>query len=152
MTSHIACVICATPRPTELAGNEPWCCSLACYASLRRSGQEATSPSCHQPVTTLCPACGRRFVPTGRQRYCSAACRPVVYRRARNSSAPPLSGPRAQPRRPITVYECADCGGKSPRGTVLRAVPHLPASRWRRGCCPTCDEPISVVELLDQQP
>ncbi len=31
MTILSACPICLTPRPANRPGDEPWCCSIACY-------------------------------------------------------------------------------------------------------------------------
>jgi hypothetical protein len=31
MTILTACPICSTPRPANRAGDDPWCCSIACY-------------------------------------------------------------------------------------------------------------------------
>lgn len=110
------------------------------------------TPSCHDTVTTNCPACGRSFTPVGRQTYCSGSCRAAAYRRRRDAQRPSAVIPTAQPPRPITVYECHNCGARalgeqhcSECRTFMRRV-------GVGGCCPACDEPIAVTELLDQQP
>ena len=105
------------------------------------------SPSCHDAVTTACPVDGRLFIPVGRQAYCSPACRAVAYRRRRDANRMPVVVPKAQPRRPITVYECDACGARA-LGDQYCGECHT----WMRrigvgGCCPNCDEPISVSEL-----
>ncbi len=109
------------------------------------------SPSCHDGVTTPCPVCQRRFVLIGRRRFCSDACRALAYRRRRDASRTSLVVPVARPRRPITVYECDGCGGRAVGdqrceqcGTFMRRV-------GIGGCCPSCDEPIAVAELVSQE-
>ncbi|MGH9070928.1 MAG: hypothetical protein ACRDX8_07155 [Acidimicrobiales bacterium] len=58
--------------------------------------------------------------------------------------------PKAQPRRPITVYECDGCGLRSlgtqrceTCGTFMRRI-------GLGGSCPACDEPVAVVDLLGE--
>lgn len=109
------------------------------------------TPQRDDGVTTACPACGQRFTPTGRQRFCSHACRQAAYRRRQPTSAtPPLPTPPSRPRRDITVYQCPDCEQR------------YHAQQWCEDCnrpcrrigvggtCPHCDEPITVDDLLDQ--
>src|SRR5664279_1342001 len=60
--------------------------------------------------TMSCPVCHRRFSPTGRQAYCSTACRKTAFRRRHQQGGPAVTVPTARPRREITVYECSDCG------------------------------------------
>jgi len=113
--------------------------------------EESKSPACHDGVTMVCPVCQQRFRPIGRRRFCSDACRALAYRRRRDASRPSLVVPVARPRRPITVYECDDCGGRAlgdqrceQCGTFMRRV-------GIGGCCPSCDEPIAVAELVSQE-
>jgi DNA polymerase II large subunit len=51
----------------------------------------------------------------------------------------------------MTVYECGNCGSRTlgeqrcePCGTFMSRV-------GMGGCCPSCDEPIAVAELVDQE-
>ena len=97
-----------------------------------------------------CPVCQQPFTPAGRQKYCTDACRAVAYRRRRDADQPAVTVPKARPRRPITIYECDNCGTRNlgeqrcaDCSTFMRRV-------GLGGCCPTCDEPITVTELLDQ--
>jgi hypothetical protein len=151
MTGHTACPMCGSPRPTDRPGSEPWCCSLVCYYSFHGIDPPA-SPSCHDAVTTTCPACGRSFVPVGRQAYCSGACRAAAYRRRRDADQPPVVVPKAQPRRPITVYECHTCGARTLGDQRCGECRTFMRRVGIGGCCPSCDEPIAVTELLGQQP
>jgi predicted amidophosphoribosyltransferase len=59
--------------------------------------------------------------------------------------------PRSKPRRPITVYECDSCGGRAlgeqrceECGAFMRRV-------GIGGCCPECDAPLAVSELLGEE-
>lgn len=110
------------------------------------SGDE--TPSCHDSVTMTCPVCQLSFTPAGRQRYCGDACRAMAYRRRRDAGQAPVVVPRNQPRKPITVYECEGCGARAvgdqrcePCQTFMRRV-------GLGGTCPSCDEPISIEDLL----
>ncbi len=150
MTTLTACPVCATARPADRPGSEPWCCSLACYPAFHGIDQPAP-PSCHDGVTMTCPVCERRFAPTGRRRFCSDACRSLAYRRRRDEARTSVVIPAARPKRPITVYECDSCGERAlgdqrcgPCGTFMRRV-------GIGGCCPSCDEPIAVEELVGEE-
>ena len=112
----------------------------------------ADSPSCHDGVTMTCPVCQQPFTPVGRQKYCGDACRAAAYRRRRDASTVTVIIPKAQPRRPVTVYECDGCGARAlgdPRcgdcGTLMRRVGF-------GGLCPCCDEAVAVdPEMLGQE-
>lgn len=106
------------------------------------------APSCHDAVTKACPVCGQPFVPAGRRRFCSGACRAAAYRRRRDAARPILALAPARPRRPITVYECDGCGARSlgdqrcgDCSTFMRRI-------GVGGECPCCDEPVALAELL----
>ena len=95
-----ACAHCATPR------------SMPCDRAVDPI-PDPPAPSCHDTVTMTCPICQHPFTPVGRQKFCSDACRAAAYRRRRDAARPALAVPKAQPRRPITVYECDGCGARS---------------------------------------
>jgi hypothetical protein len=108
-------------------------------------------PSCHDTVTMRCPVCQHSFVPVGRQQYCGDPCRAAAYRRRRDAHHTPVVIPKARPRRPITVYECDNCGERAlgeqrcePCSTFMRRI-------GVGGCCPACDAPIATQELVDQE-
>lgn len=108
-------------------------------------------PSRHDGVTITCPVCRHRFTPGGRRRFCSDACRAAAYRRRRDAHQPPAVVPAGRPRRPITVYECGECGARAlgqqrcdDCGTFMRRI-------GIGGICPACDDPIAINELLDQE-
>ena len=109
------------------------------------------SPSCHDTVTitttTPCPVCQHPFTPVGRQTYCGDACRAAAYRRRRHTPRAPITIPKTQPRRPITVYQCDTCAIRTlgtqrcnDCGTFMRRI-------GIGGPCPSCDEPIAINEL-----
>jgi hypothetical protein len=98
-------------------------------------------------TTTSCAVCGAPFQPVGRQRCCRPACRQVAWRRRHPTPLPsiPERAPRAS-----TVYECPGCGSRSlgeqyctECGTFARRV-------GPGGCCPSCDEPVALVDLLPE--
>lgn len=96
---------------------------------------------------TPCAACGRPFVPVGRKRHCSPACRQRAYRRRRRSLLPEAALTRRPPAE--TVYRCPSCEARllgeqrCPDCQVfcLRVGPG--------GLCPHCDEPVAVADLID---
>ena len=58
-----------------------------------------STPSRNDDVTILCPVCQvRRFVPIGRKRVCSPACRQAAFRRRHSAADDPLVVP-PQPTR-----------------------------------------------------
>jgi hypothetical protein len=106
-------------------------------------------PSRDDPATRHCPACQARFTPTGRQRYCSTPCRKTAFRRRHATGHTTVVVPAARPRRPITVYECPDCGGRllgeqrcDDCATFTRRV-------GLGGTCPDCQAPVAIDDLLD---
>ena len=108
-------------------------------------------PSRHDAVTTDCPVCQHAFVPAGRQKFCSDACRAAAYRRRRDARPASLIVPKSQPRPPITVYECDTCGARTLGDQRCETC-----NTWMRrvgigGNCPCCEEPVAVSELVGQE-
>jgi predicted RNA-binding Zn-ribbon protein involved in translation (DUF1610 family) len=100
--------------------------------------------------TTRCPVCQRSFTPTGRQTYCSTACRKTAFRRRHQQPGTTVTVPAARPRREYTVYECPDCGDRflgeqrcNNCGTFARRI-------GVGGQCPHCSEAVAITDLLDQ--
>jgi len=108
-------------------------------------------PSCHDVVTMVCPVCRCSFMPVGRQRYCRDACRATAYRRRRDAGRAPVVVPRGELRRPITVYECGGCGARAVGEQRCEQCRTFMSRVGLGGCCPSCDEPVSVEELLGQE-
>jgi hypothetical protein len=153
MTAHdstLPCPICGTPRPANRTSDEPWCCSIPCYRAFWGIPGPAT-PSCHDAVTMTCPICQHTFTPVGRQKFCSDACRAAAYRRRRDAARPPLTIPKAHPRRPITVYECDSCGNRSVGDQRCPDCATFMRKIGLGGECPSCGEPIAATELLAQE-
>ena len=107
-------------------------------------------PSRDDPETITCPICQRRFTPTGRQRYCTSACRKTAYRRRHHDPPAPLPVPAARPRRHFTVYECPDC---EQRLLGEQRCPDCGIFARRiaiGGPCPHCGEPVALTDLLQE--
>lgn len=97
-----------------------------------------------------CPGCSASFTPSGRQAYCTPACRQKAYRD--RSTALDLQAviptPPRRGRREVTVYQCPECD-----------QPYL-GEQWCPDCqrpclrlgyggnCPHCQEPVSIDQLL----
>ena len=108
-------------------------------------------PSCHDGVTMICPVCQHLFPPSGRQIYCSDACRSAGYRRRRDARRAPVTVPKAQPRRPITVYECDSCGERAIGEQRCDTCSTFMRRIGIGGNCPACDQPIAATELLGEE-
>lgn len=101
------------------------------------------SPVRDDTATTACGVCGTSFPPKGRQRFCSTPCRQSAWRRRRGAPTQPVV------TRTDTVYECDGCGNR-----YLGAQRCDDCNAFARrigpgGCCPHCDEPVAVGDLLN---
>ena len=65
------------------------------------------------PVTMTCPACGDPFIPIGRQKTCTDACRAAAYRARKAAARPVVVLPAAVSREPLTVQVCDCCGSRA---------------------------------------
>jgi len=97
-----------------------------------------------------CPLCQQPFTPTGRQKYCSGACRAAAYRRRRDAATAPIVVPKTQPRRPITVYQCDSCGARTLGDQYCADCSTFMRRVGIGGPCPSCEEPIATTELLSE--
>jgi hypothetical protein len=134
------------PRPAEDADNEP----PSCHDTVTTIPHTA-APSCHDTVTMTCPICQQPFTPTGRQKFCSDACRAAAYRRRRDAGRPALTIPKNRPRRPITIYECDRCGTRALGDQYCPDCSTFMRKIGLGGECPHCAEPLAVTELLAQE-
>jgi predicted RNA-binding Zn-ribbon protein involved in translation (DUF1610 family) len=100
--------------------------------------------------TTRCPVCTASFTPTGRQTYCSTACRKTAFRRRHQQPGAVITVPAAQPRRQITIYECPDCGERLLGEQRCQACHTFARRIGVGGACPTCDAPVAITDLVDQ--
>lgn len=110
--------------------------------------QPPTLPSRDDSVTIPCPVCTRAFVPSGRQRVCSAACRQAAYRRRQAAAVSSLVLPPRRSRREGTVYQCPVCEA---RFLGTQRCPECGVFCHRLGPggpCPHCDEPVAVADLV----
>jgi hypothetical protein len=105
----------------------------------------AEQPSRNDGVTIACPVCTRAFVPAGRQRFCSPACRQAAWRRRHPTPLPPL--PTRLPQ-PATVYECPTCGTRFLGQQRCPECQQFCRRVGPGGLCPHCEEPVAFVDLL----
>jgi predicted nucleic acid-binding Zn ribbon protein len=110
-----------------------------------------TIPPRHDAVTIPCPACGASFAPTGRQRWCSEACRALGYRRRKQAATPLVIVPKAQPRRPMTIYECDACGARALGEQYCGECRTFMRRIGVGGSCPACDDPVALIELVGSE-
>ena len=110
----------------------------------------STNPSRNDGVTILCPVCRRRrFVPTGRRKVCSPACRQAAYRHRRAAIVlqPPVLSPHRS-RRDGTIYQCPSCEARY-LGTQRCGECGVFCQRvGPGGLCPECGEPVAIADLL----
>jgi hypothetical protein len=111
----------------------------------------APTPSRDDDATTRCPACGTGFVPAGRRRFCTDACRKNAYRRRHHPPPPSIALPPRRSAKPGTVYECPTCEARylgqqrcDECGVFCRRV-------GPGGLCTHCDEPLALVDLLGEE-
>jgi predicted nucleic acid-binding Zn ribbon protein len=100
------------------------------------------------PVTIACPVCGDPFIPIGRRRTCSDACRAAAYRRRRAAARPVVVVPATASRVPLTVYECDGCGVRTVGSQRCAGCSSFMRRVGIGGACPSCDEVITVAELV----
>jgi len=96
--------------------------------------------------------CTRLFTPAGRARYCGDGCRKKAWRRRHQILPSPVVVPAPIARRPLTVYQCSGCGTRSVGQQRCEDCGAFMARVGFGGCCPQCDEPVAVDELLDLPP
>ena len=95
-----------------------------------------------------CPACGQPFARSGRRRWCSDACKQAAYRRRATPPIPAPTVPATHPRRPVTVYECGECGSRALGSQHCPDCSTFMSAVGIGGLCPSCDEPIAIQDLL----
>ncbi|MBA2497513.1 MAG: hypothetical protein H0V33_10550 [Acidimicrobiia bacterium] len=96
-------------------------------------------------ATATCGSCGQPFDRTGRQRFCSTACRQAAWRQKRAAPVEPAVA------KPDTVYACDDCDTR-----YLGEQRCDECNRWCRrigpgGTCPCCDEPVALADLFTDE-
>ncbi len=108
------------------------------------------------PPGRPCPACLAPR-PSGRARYCSAACKQRAYRlRQRATQAPDLTGLAAELKRlgglvAHTVYACLTCDERSLGERRSPDCQRFCRALGLGGACPDCDRPVLITELLGQE-
>ena len=101
----------------------------------------------YDPETTRCPGCGTSFTPTGRQRWCSNACRQAGWRN-RQPAPNPIPADAADRRVP-TVYQRPDCHQRLTDSQRCHDCNTFCHKLGPGGPCPHCDEPLTLEELLN---
>jgi hypothetical protein len=109
-----------------------------------------TPPRDDAVTITRCPLCASAFTPTGRQQFCSHACRQTAYRRRQPITAPTPVIPAPRARRDVTVYECDDCEQRY-YAQQWCADCNRPCRRvGTGGLCPHCDGAVAIEDLTTQ--
>ena len=106
---------------------------------------DPSSPLRNDGVTIACAQCGQPIMPSGRRRFCSAACRQALWRQ--RHAIPPAPLPSRTPKS-LTVYACPLCDA---RFLGEQRCPDCQVFCRRvgpGGSCPHCDEPVALVDLI----
>lgn len=99
------------------------------------------------PVTMACPVCGDPFIPGGRRRFCTDACRSAAHRRRRAADRPLVVVPARRSRVALTAYGCDACGARAVGEQRCADCSTFMRRLGAGGACPCCDEVITVAEL-----
>jgi hypothetical protein len=106
------------------------------------------TPSRNGSVTDGCLTCGGPLPPGRPRSTCSDRCRQAAWRRRHQTgTAATQTLPPSHPVKAQTVYECPTCGTRllgqqrCDCGSFMRRL-------GRGGTCPSCDEPITIEEVL----
>jgi hypothetical protein len=94
---------------------------------------------------TTCEVCGKAFSRSGRRRHCSDACRQTVWRRRSQAPKEPLVG------NVDTVYQCPSCEARFLGEQYCEDCHSFARRLGPGGTCPCCDEPISILELMQPE-
>lgn len=100
------------------------------------------------PVTAVCGVCAETLPPGRARKWCSDSCRQAAWRRLHQAAAttPPVLPP-GRPKRPSTVYECADCGGRLLGEQYCELCRTFMGRVGAGGLSPCCGEPVAFIEL-----
>lgn len=108
----------------------------------------AELPSRNDGVTT-CGHCGQPFTASGRQTWCSPACRVAAWRRRNHPQVPLPPLPPPGGRRALTVYICDDCDVRALGDQRCPECNRFMRAAGLGGTCPCCDEPVAAAELAE---
>lgn len=111
---------------------------------------DAEHPSRNDGVTLrTCPVCGKGFLPAGRRRHCSDACRQAAWRRRHLAAGPQVPVPPKGLKRAVSIYECDGCGARAFGEQYCPDCRNFMRSLGRGALCPHCDEPVAVSDLIE---
>ena len=102
------------------------------------------APSRNDGITIACPCCTRPFVPIGRRRFCSDACRQAAWRRRHPTALPSIPD---RSSRQTTVYLCPTCDNRYLGEQRCPDCNTFVRRLGPGGLCPHCDEPVALVDL-----
>jgi len=113
--------------------------------------QAHPSPPRDDPATTPCPVCHHPYVPIGRQRYCSPACRKTAFRRRHQDPPAAITVPPQRTRRQYSIYQCPNCDQQLAGEQRCPDCGTFARRAGIGGTCPHCDQPVSLADLLDHE-
>ncbi len=107
----------------------------------------------HSAFNRVCLVCQVEFHTSGRGRYCSSTCRVRAFRSRRNAVTVDNEGMtrilKSQDELvPRTVYECPGCEVRFLGNHRCPDCNLMCRKLGLGGCCPHCDEPVAVSDLL----
>ena len=111
---------------------------------------DAEHPSRNDGVTLRpCPVCRKGFLPAGRRRHCSDACRQAAWRRRHLAAGPEVPVPPKGLKRAVSIYECDGCGARAIGDQYCPDCRNFMRSLGRGAPCPHCEEPVAVSDLIE---
>lgn len=163
------CPLCWTPFTPTVHNPQQRYCRPACRVEQWRGDRAASQPApltapasrpagapCRDDSATTtpperCPVCQTAFTRTGRQRFCSDACRKTAWRRRHPPTPVPAPAvvPARRRQRDVTIYACPDCHSRYLAQQWCSAC-NKPCRRiGLGGPCPNCHQPVAVSDLFD---
>lgn len=115
---------------------------------MRALAEGPPAPWGDDDATMTCPACGSRFTPSGRRRYCSDTCRATAWRRRHQPAPTPLTIPTGISRQAVTVYQCPSCDARHVKQQRCDECGIFARRVGLGGHCPNCDEAVTIEDLV----
>jgi len=106
------------------------------------------TPLRYASVTQRCSFCAAVLVGGRARQFCDGACRQAAYRRRHQPVTEIMALSAARPKG-STVYECDGCGERFLGTQRCETCNRFARRVGTGGHCPSCFEPVAVVDLME---